>query len=157
MTPRRPALTLLLAVAGLVLAGCSGVGGAAPSPTPTADPGIPVRDLAVGDCIDSHGRPGISETVLVVGCGEEHDSEAYAEIVLDDGGFPGDAAVKDRAQGGCAADFVEFAGIDYESSSLDYAYYYPTPGSWADGDRRILCLILDPAGAVTGTLEGAAR
>ena len=98
-------------IAGLVLAGCSGGGGAAPSPTPTVDPGIPVRDLAVGDCIDSHGRPGISETVLVVGCGQEHDSEAYAEIVLDDGGFPGDEVVKDRAQGGCAADFVEFAGI----------------------------------------------
>ncbi|MBU1588287.1 MAG: septum formation family protein [Actinobacteria bacterium] len=158
MTTSRPAVWLLLGAASLMLAGCSAFGGAAtPSPTPTGPPEVDVLDLAVGDCLDTHGKPGITRTVPVVDCALEHDSEAYAQVVLDDADFPGDDAVKTRAQTDCPEEFAAFAGIEYDASSLDYAYYFPTSGSWADGDRRILCLIFDPAGRVTGSLEGSAR
>ena len=154
MARLHPAAGFILAA--LLLAGCSAPG-AAPTPTPTGPPEVDVVSLAVGDCLDTHGRPGLAKAVPVVDCSIEHDSEAYARIVLDDGEFPGDAAVTTAAETGCVEAFSDFAGIDYADSALDYAYYFPTAGSWAAGDRRILCLILDPAGRVAGTLEGAAR
>ena len=155
MITSRPAAAVLIA-AGLLLAGCSTPGGTA-TPTPTGAPEVDVLDLAVGDCLDTHGKPGITRTVPVVDCTLEHDSEAYAQTVLDEAEFPGDEAVRARAQAECTEAFADFAGVEYDASSLDYAYYFPTSGSWAGGDRRILCLIFDPAGRVTGTLEGAAR
>ena len=159
MTLSRPAAAVALAAASIVLAGCSalGGGGGTPTPTPTGAPEVDVLDLEVGDCLDTHGRPGITKTVPVVDCSIEHDSEAYAALPLNDGDFPGDDSVKSSAQAGCAEAFTAFAGIDYEGSTLDYAYYFPTAGSWAAGDRRILCLILDPGARVTGSLEGAGR
>ncbi|MBX3098243.1 MAG: septum formation family protein [Salinibacterium sp.] len=148
-----------LAAACFVLAGCSALGGgvATPTPTPTGVPEVDVLELGVGDCLDTHGKPGITATVPVVDCDLEHDSEAYATIILAAGSYPGDDAVRSAAVEGCTSNFVTFAGIAYEESTLDYAYYFPTLGSWAEGDHRILCLILDPAQRVTGTLEGAAR
>lgn len=158
MLAHRPVAAAALVVASLVLAGCTALGGGGgATPTPTGVPEVDVLDLQVGDCLDTHGRPGITATVPVVDCAVEHDSEAYATFTLDDGDFPGDDTVKSGAQASCAGAFAEFAGIDYEASTLDYAYYFPTRGSWATGDRRILCLIVDPAQRVTGTLEGAAR
>lgn len=159
MTAHRPAAAVALLASSILLAGCTALGGAggAPSPTPTGPPEVDVLDLAVGDCLDTHGKPGITKSVPVVDCSLEHDSEAYATIALDDGSFPGDDSVKSSSQEGCTEAFAPFAGIDYASSTLDYAYYFPTAGSWAGGDRRILCLIVDPGERVTGTLEGAAR
>ena len=40
---------------------------------------------------------------------------------------------------------------------LEVQYLSPTESSWAMGDREIVCTVLDPAGPVTGTLEGANR
>ena len=152
------AVAATLTTATILLAGCTALDTrAAPSPTPTGVPEVDVLDLRVGDCLDTHGKPGITATVPVVTCDLEHDSEAYSTITLDGEIYPGDDTVRSTAEQGCTSAFVEFAGINYEESTLDYAYYFPTQGSWAEGDRRILCLILDPDARVTGTLEGAAR
>ena len=159
MTRLGAVVAATLTTATILLAGCTALGGgrADPSPTPTGVPEVDVLELSVGDCLDTHGKPGITATVPVVDCDLEHDSEAYATILLDDGPYPGDDTVRSTAEQSCSAEFVAFAGIAYEESALDYAYYFPTLGSWAEGDRRILCLILDPDARVTGTLEGAAR
>jgi hypothetical protein len=149
-----------LAVASLLLAGCTATGAGAGSPTPTATgaPRTDVLELAVGDCTATGGATRVTATVPVVDCDEPHDGEAYALITLDDAEFPGAEAVTDRAVEECTAEFAAFIGIDYAASKLDFAYYYPTPTSWERGDRDILCIAFDPASAtVTGTLKGAAR
>lgn len=157
MVQRRPAAWLAVPVGVLLLAGCTGAAGGAPSPTPTGSGEVDVVELAVGDCLNIALPPRPAASVPVVDCSAEHEGEAYASVVLDDAEFPGEAEVRSRAESGCTEAFAGFAGIDYDSSSLDYAYYFPTAGSWKTGDRRILCLVLDPAGPVTGSLEGAAR
>jgi hypothetical protein len=157
VTVRRPTAWPILLAAGILLAGCtaSSAPGGAPSPTPTNE--VDVLALAVGDCLDTHGVPRPATTVPVADCQLEHDSEAYAQIVLDESEFPGEDAVRSRAESGCVEAFAEFVGIEYDASTLDYAYYFPTAGSWAEGDRRILCLIVDPGERVTGSLRGATR
>ncbi len=98
-----------------------------------------------------------------VPCSEPHDSEAFKSILLPDGDFPGNEAVSDAADEACIAAFGEFVGIDYfESTDIDINWYVPTAGSWSNGDREILCLVveIDAEGQLiksTGSLEGAAR
>jgi hypothetical protein len=92
-----------------------------------------------------------------VDCSVPHESEAYASIVLEDGAFPGDQPVADKANAGCTSEFKTFVGIDYSKSALSYNYYFPTEASWAKGDREILCLVFDKKAKSTGTLKGAAR
>ncbi len=158
MAVHRPVAAAALAVVSILLAGCSALGGAgdASTPIPTGPPQIDVLSLTVGDCLATDDAR-VSATVPVVDCSAEHDSEAYESIPVPGDDFPGDEAITAQAQKGCAEAFSTFAGIAYDDSSLDYAYYFPTAGSWDAGDRRILCLIMDPGTRVTGTLEGAAR
>lgn len=151
---------ITVGLASLALAGCSLLGGGGTT-TDGGDTGTgtdtDVFTIKVGDCLNDGGVEGEVSTVPTVDCAEEHDSEAYASIIMDDGDFPGDQAVEDQAISDCTTEFNSFVGLDYQSSSLDFAYYYPTEESWANGDREILCLIVDPAGPTTGSLSGAAR
>ncbi|MFC0681106.1 septum formation family protein [Lysobacter korlensis] len=151
----------------LSLAGCTPPVASAPSPTPTESPGAPVPadpfSLRVGDCIDDDLAGEVLQ-VPVVDCELEHTAEAYHSERLPDGEYPGLEEVKHTAVDVCLDRFEPFAGIDYdESQHLDFAWYYPTEGSWSTGDREVLCLIMrmDPSTGQTvptrGTLRGFAQ
>jgi hypothetical protein len=156
----------LTAAAGLVaLAGCTPVATPTPSPTPTPTSGAVVStdpfSLRVGDCIDDGLGEGEVVQVPVVDCAEEHSAEAYHSERLKDGTYPGLESVKKTAVNVCIDAFEAFAGIDYDDSQLlDFAWYYPTAGSWSTGDREVLCLMMqiDPETGhtvpTTGTLRG---
>ena len=150
------------------LVGCTAVAAPAPSPTPTASPGAPVPtdpfSLRVGDCIDDDFGTGEVMKVPVVDCDRPHTAEAYHSERLPDGDYPGADAVESTAVEACLDSFEPFAGIDYDDSQrLDFAWYHPTEGSWATGDREVLCLLMqiDPATGetvpTTGTLRDFAR
>lgn len=160
---RRTLGILTLAVASLALAGCSLLGGI-PSLSPTDSPSdssagdsTDIFTVSVGDCVNAGNSTGEVSEVPVVACSEPHDSEAYASVLMEDGEFPGDEAVSQRAGDECTAAFAGFVGLDFAASELDFAFYYPTESSWAQGDREILCLVVDPAGRSTGSLAGVAR
>ena len=153
----RPAAWPVIVATGILLAACTAGGGPTPAPTPDGVTEVDLLALTIGDCLDTRDVTGVAAAVPVVDCASEHDSEAYAEIVLAEGDFPGADSVGDSAESGCVDAFAEFVGLAYDESTLDYAYYFPTEGSWAEGDRRILCLIADPETRVTGSLEGTAR
>lgn len=146
-----------VAVASLALAGCSLLGNVGSEETPGTGEDQDVFSIKVGDCLNDGGATGEVSTVPTIECSEPHDSEAFASITMDDGDFPGDQAVQDEAIAECTIEFETFVGVDYDSSELDFAYYFPTEESWANGDREILCLIVDPEGQSTGSLKGANR
>lgn len=157
---QRIVLVGLVVVASVSLSGCSLLGDivAGPGDTTDADQGTDtdVFTIGVGDCLNDGSAEGEVSTVKTVPCTEPHDSEAYASIIMDDASFPGVQAAQDRAELECTAEFSAFVGLDYESSTYNFSYYYPTESSWGQGDREILCLIVDPAGKTTGTLQGIA-
>jgi hypothetical protein len=158
---RRSLTVLAVGAASLALAGCSLLGNITGGNTDTGDGGtgtdVDVFTIAVGDCLNDGGVDGEVTTVPTVDCAEPHDSEAYASILMPDGEFPGDSVVEDFAVEECTAAFDSFVGLAYADSTLSFSYYYPTAESWTNGDREILCLLVDPAGQVTGSLKGAAR
>jgi len=119
----------------------------------------PVLRLNVGDCLMDQSTPLGGDLVDIprIDCDMPHESEVYAEIVMEGTGFPGVEEVMNAGIASCMAEFAEFVGIDYSSSSLDFSYYYPTPSSWAVGDRSIFCVVFDPGVLTRGTLEGSRR
>lgn len=118
-----------------------------------------VFSLKVGDCLNEAGSEDAEEvsSVPTVPCAEPHDSEAYAATDMPDGEYPGDQAVMDASDTYCYDQFATFVGLSYDESELDLASFFPTPESWAEGDREIMCFVSSPEGQVTGTLAAAAR
>jgi hypothetical protein len=150
--------------AGLALSGCSilntitgGVQRDDDGNVTQGNDNADVFSIAVGDCLNDADVSGEVQTVPIVSCDEPHDSEAYYSYIVADGAFPGDDAIADEAGFACVSAFDTFVGVLYEDSELDATYYSPTAESWSNGDREILCIIYDPAGPVTGSLEGAQR
>jgi len=115
--------------------------------------------LRVGDCLGSYGQ-GEFTSVPTVPCGEAHQEEVFASTELPDGDFPDEDARMAHAEDECMPAFPEFVGLAHDDSVLDITTIEPTEPteqSWADGDREVLCLVHDPAGEITGSLEGAQR
>lgn len=138
----------------LLVAGCTSTDPVAPettSPAPTEST-TPLTDLAAGDCYDQAGQ-GV---VLVLDCDEPHSYEVFASLLLDDPAYPADtleATAADR----CRVAFSAFVGLEYDASDLTLRYVAPSGATWEQGDREVLCVVSDPAGRTTGSLEGALR
>jgi hypothetical protein len=160
---RRATVVAATCATALLLSGCSLLG-----------PGEPERDesgavtesadadpfaLRVGDCIDAvDWNTAEFASLPVVPCAEEHESEIYGSLIMDDGDFPGQAAVEETAIQYCDAEFTSFVGLAWAESQLEWAYLGPSQETWEQvDDREILCLVIDPAGLTTGSLRGAQR
>jgi len=133
-----------LVVLALVLAGC----------------GQAALLLEVGDCFDD--PPGLVDTVTnvdVIDCADAHDNEVYVVVDFpDEGGYPGDDAVREFADETCIREFEAFVGFDYLQSELDLGYFWPTDESWDAGDRAVQCFVYELDGSqATGSLRNAAR
>ena len=118
-----------------------------------------VLQLEVGTCLMDLSTPlGQDLTEIpTIACSEPHESEVFAEVRLDGDTFPGVDAITETAIGECLVEFADFVGLDHAASTLDFAYYYPTPSSWAVGDRSVFCVVFEPGVLTTGTLEQAKR
>ena len=153
---------LSVAAAALLLVGCAGEAVESAPDTVTSTEVVEaesVLELAVGTCVNDGETPlGADLTeVPTIACSEPHDSELFAIVTATDGPYPGVDTLVSEGQDKCQAVFAEFVGIDFRSSVLDYHFYYPTPSSWAQGDRAIYCMVIDPGLTVVGTLQDAKR
>jgi hypothetical protein len=58
----------------------------------------------------------------------------------------------------CVAEFEAYVGLSYVESELNVFPITPTEGSWATGDREIVCALYNlDLSKLTGSMEGAAR
>lgn len=165
MRSLRPAAAVLAGLALFALSGCSLLGGA-DDPERDEDTGeivgstdeADVFAIRVGDCVETTDLGTEVETIPTRPCAEAHDSEVFAGTQMTDADYPGDEATQAQADEFCSAEFAQFIGMAYEESVLGVMYLMPTQETWEQiDDREILCLVVDPAGGVTGTMKGAAR
>jgi len=111
-------------------------------------------NVEIGDCFDDTSFDEVS-SLPGVPCSEPHDNEAYAvfDVTLDS--YPDVDAMSELANGSCVERFEGFVGRDYESSSLDVIAMYPTPESWSQNDREVVCAVYDmEAVKLTGSVKG---
>jgi len=112
--------------------------------------------IRVGDCFDDTGSFEEEVTsVPGVPCSEPHDNEAFAVFDLTVAEFPDEETMADLVSETCLARFESFAGIDYQSSSLEITSMYPTLESWQQDDREVICAVYDMnANKLVGSAEG---
>lgn len=121
---------------------------APPVQEPQGDPNegtVKAGDLKVGDCIsDANSRTGDVTTFDAVACDEPHDGEVYTLIRLEGGDNaepPSEAFINGKGQRGCRARLRRQATAKaFRDPQLGFKFVYPTPESWADGDRDITCV-----------------
>jgi hypothetical protein len=110
--------------------------------------------IEVGDCYDEPEDD--RDPVAPISCDESHDNEAYAAFQLEDGEYPGDAAVLADASTRCLERFEGFVGVTYDSSGYDVDALTPTRLTWDDGDRKVVCILFLVNGEqTTGTAQGS--
>jgi len=173
MKLRPPLAAVGLVAAGLLtLSACS----AAQFPTQGAQPqrdetsgqvteseeNVDVFSIRVGDCLNSSVMSEQTElqTIPVVPCSEPHEDEVYYafDSTVPGSEYPGEDAILEEADAVCTGDaFTDFVGVPWTESVLEYWPMYPSDGSWASGDREVLCMIYEGTTMLTGSLAGAAR
>ena len=139
MRTRTTLLTLPVAAVTMGLASCSLFS----SQTTTA-----TKDLEVGQCYntvskDSGGDQAIGE-VVVVDCSKAHTYEVIAQSTFGDDikKLPEGKALDSLGQGFCLGeDFTKYVGIESSQTSYQIEYLMPSDGTWAQGDRKISCVV----------------
>ncbi len=130
-----------------------------------------VFSVEPGQCFEAPTEPEaqVSE-VQRLDCTDPHDQEAYAVVpyqALGDAAeeeattpgdtFPGDDALTQFAQGACAEKFGSYVGISYLDSSLFFTYLLPSPRSWQDEDRSVVCFVSSPGERLTDSVKGSKK
>ncbi|WUO29531.1 DUF4190 domain-containing protein [Streptomyces sp. NBC_00286] len=111
-----------------------------------------------GECFDTPGGSleGMAYDVEKVPCAGKHDGEVFANFQMDDGDYPGDAAINQAADDKCYTLQHAYA-MDSWAVPENIAIYYftPTRQSWDLGDREISCLFgnTDASAGLTGSLR----
>ena len=158
---RRVLAGALAAALLVVLSGCSLFGD---DEADDADGTHPVTDVQVGWCFEAptEQKPLVSE-LTKIDCSQPHGQEAYAlpEYVAPEGTpddvFPGEDVLTDFADGACAKAYADYVGIDYLDSRNFFTYLLPSPRSWEEDDRQVLCLITTTGLALTESVKGTAE
>jgi len=155
---RRGAIALAVALVALASCGDDGDGGDADGSAPQTVQEGPVAATAVvvGDCLNGIVIGGAQRSEIasarVVSCDGDHALEVYATFDLDPvelevdvpGAYPGPARVVRAADEGCAERIEELVE---EPDVFGLIALWPSPASWATGDRAVACAVFDPAGA----------
>lgn len=116
-----------------------------------------VFTIKVGDCLNDQSAAEQVTEIPKVSCDKPHDSEVFASGESAAAEWPGEEALTAEADKLCESEFATFVGISYDESSLTIGSYTPAKESWADGDRKIDCVIGSADGQTTGSLKNAAR
>ena len=121
--------------------------------------------VTVGECGDV---PGLEvggaldpASIQPVDCGVPHDIEIGAVFDYPAGAdldFPGTVSVDGYATDQCIERFEPYVGAPYASSELDVLIIAPDADGWAQGDRRIACVLYHvDFQELTGPVAGSGR
>lgn len=147
---RTAALSALIAVP-LALAGCGGAD-RDESGAITAAGEVGVQDVRIGDCANE--AIGEVASVGAVPCTEPHDYEVFHLFDLPGTELPSSDQIDKAAVEACTPVFKSYVGIPFKTSKLDfYTALSPSPDSWAQGDREVVCGALEPKASGDGTVK----
>ena len=111
--------------------------------------------VRVGDCFNDTSSFDEISSLPGVPCTDPHDNEAFAVLDLTITSYPDDEAMAVLAHDSCMEHFEGFVGTDYASSELDILTMYPSPESWNQNDREVVCAVYDMnATKLVGSAKG---
>jgi hypothetical protein len=106
--------------------------------------------LRQGDCISTPG----GSPALVVPCSAPHDAEVFATLALPASAWPGEDAVRQAANDGCAARLPGYLNPQL-AVSLSQDYVYPDQVAWKGGTRTVICEVRAASGQLDQSVRGA--
>lgn len=116
---------------------------------------VSVFKLTVGQCLVPPKKIQADLTsITVIPCSEPHTQQVFGLAKLPGGpsaSYP--QSLDAQANGECLDRFAGFVGVPYERSKLFFTYLLPSVGSWAAGDRTVVCVLE----SVTGPLHRSAQ
>lgn len=120
---------------------------------------LDVMTVQAGDCFDDPEEFGVVFNLDAIPCSQPHDNEVFAlqSIAGIWSDYPGQDTVDAYAFEQCTGSlFDDFVGTEYLDSALDVFTLTPTPESWDQNDREIVCALyrLDFA-KLTGTARSS--
>ena len=113
--------------------------------------------MKVGQCVQLPTGENITD-LETTDCSALHDAEVFHLTQVTEDERPSDSELEDMGGDACLAAFEGYVGIPSEESELDYTILYPSPGSWEEGDREIICFIISGDGTdaqLSGSMRGA--
>jgi hypothetical protein len=142
---------------GAVVLGGLGVGVAvmATQDQLAADWGRFISDLRIGQCFQEPEQ----DQIKVVPCSQPHDGEVLASVPLQGQALPSEAELERLGDQACTAQFRAYVGVASHVPNLDFSWWAPTPESWADGGRTMVCTLatLDGSRLVGSKRNAGAR
>jgi len=136
----------LVIVAVILIAGISYV----------ASGNVSANSIKVGACFTDVSGDTVS-TIKTVACTKPHDSEVFLNQKMSAVTYPTHDDWTGLVQQYCLPAFASYIGVDYNDSSLDISYFYPSSTSWSQGDKTLTCYATDPSGGLTSSLKGSQR
>ncbi len=150
-------MVYLAAIAGFAIYGASTNADRDSSGAIVESGSIGAFNVRVGDCFNDVGFDDEVSSVPGVPCSQPHDNEAYAVFDVSVTSYPEGDGMSELAFNSCKEHFESYVGKDYESSSLDITTMFPSPKSWQQNDREVICAVYDMnANKLTGTARGSA-
>jgi hypothetical protein len=158
MRSRRQVGTVTLAVLLLIAAGCGDGAQRDEAGDITTRQTIAVTELEVGDCFDLPQGQEV-EDIEAVPCAEPHDAEVFHIYDLPDAdSLPDATTISESNRASCVPAFDSFVGHDFDTSELDILTFDPSEASWQQGDRTVICSVVEvDRSPLTGSARGAAR
>lgn len=115
---------------------------------------VPVGELVAGDCLVLPTR-GESPMAAVTDCADPHEAEVFVVHEFPDDAFEGDAPtdvrLDRRSDAACVNRFEEMFGPPVDETSFGVLVVPPTEGTWREGDREAVCIVV-PGGLYTGSV-----
>lgn len=90
-----------------------------------------------------------------VPCNQPHDAEVTHRFALAGDRFPGERAIDREAEVCSGRRFLDYVGVGFAGSTLESWWFFPDPDEWADGERAIVCFVVNPKGTVDQRLKGS--
>jgi hypothetical protein len=119
-----------------------------------------VFDLEVGLCYNYPDNTTSVGEVPLTNCALAHDAEVFYIYDLPDYPAYNEDTVTTDGFDGCLDPFKAYVGVDYyatEAEDLGIYGLYPSSGTWANGDREVICSVvpLSVEDQLTGSMRGA--
>jgi hypothetical protein len=108
---------------------------------------ISTQDLRPGDCVRLTQANSSLSTLPAMPCSDPHNAEVMMIIQAAPSPYPGEQTLVTRADAECKAQVT--ALLDAIPSSLSVAVYVAAQGTWDQGNRSEVCLLLHPGGDIT--------
>lgn len=109
-----------------------------------------------GPCLDLNVSNGVVDGWTEIDCDNPHNLEVTYWATFDDGPFPGDDYLAERALATCSDAFAGYVGLSPDDSVYDVRWVVPSAASWGSGDRHGVCLAVSDE-PMQETIKGSNR